>query len=34
MTGQGRRTELYMFTSSSISAELFIKVGGSKKIKY
>jgi hypothetical protein len=34
MTGQESRIELYMFASSSISTELFVKLGGSKKIKY
>jgi hypothetical protein len=34
LTGQGRRIELCTFTSSSISTELLIKLGGSKKIEY
>jgi hypothetical protein len=32
--GQGRRTGLYILTSTSLSTELFVRLGGSKKIKY
>ncbi len=32
--GQGRRTGLYILTSTSLSTELFVRLGGSKKRKY
>jgi hypothetical protein len=34
LTGQGRRIDFSILTSSSISTELFVRLGGSKKIKY